>query len=202
MQAARAEGIDSDSLPDFLELEHGGEFQLLGQDELGPSEIDELRNQVEDDGDESESETERIMLAAVRAGQHLFAVNVLRNCGNQCVFCGLRPSTFGGRRMLIAGHIKPWRDSTPRERLDLRNGLAACPAHDVAFDTGLITIDDDMHVRFADSLAAATCTDPMVKHFYGQPPMLDTIQLPSWADLPRPEYLDWHRQHVFVGRRP
>jgi putative restriction endonuclease len=38
--------------------------------------------------------------------------------------------------MLLAGHIKPWRDSTPIERLDPRNGLAACPAHDVAFDTG------------------------------------------------------------------
>jgi hypothetical protein len=30
--------------------------------------------------------------------------------------------------------------------------------------------------------------------------MLDTIQLPSWADPPHPKYLDWHRQHVFIGR--
>ena len=29
--------------------------------------------------------------------------------------------------MLVAGHIKPWKDSTSAERLDLRNGLAACP---------------------------------------------------------------------------
>jgi hypothetical protein len=39
------------------------------------------------------------------------------------VFCGLRPSWFGATRMLLAGHIKPWKDSTPAERLDPRNGL-------------------------------------------------------------------------------
>ena len=32
-------------------------------------------------------------------------------------------------------------DSTSAERLDPRNGLAACPAHDVAFDTGKITVN-------------------------------------------------------------
>jgi hypothetical protein len=37
LTAARAEGIGADRLPDFLGLEHGGEFGLLGQDELGPS---------------------------------------------------------------------------------------------------------------------------------------------------------------------
>ena len=45
---------------------------------------------------------------------------------------------FGGRRMLVASHIKPWKDSSPRERLDHRNGLAACPTHDAAFDAGLL----------------------------------------------------------------
>jgi predicted restriction endonuclease len=39
--------------------------------------------------------------------------------------------------MLVAGHIKPWKDSTSAERMDLRNGLAACLSHDLAFDTGL-----------------------------------------------------------------
>src|ERR1700678_859516 len=34
LQAARAEGVGSDRLPDFLGLEHGGELALLGQEEL------------------------------------------------------------------------------------------------------------------------------------------------------------------------
>ena len=40
LNAARDEGIGEDRLPDFLGLEHGGEFALLGQDELGPSALE------------------------------------------------------------------------------------------------------------------------------------------------------------------
>ena len=40
LTAARAEGIGTDRLPDFLGLEHDGEFDLLGQDELGPSALE------------------------------------------------------------------------------------------------------------------------------------------------------------------
>ena len=91
--------------------------------------------------------TEQIILAAARVGQHVFAVNVLSNCGQRCVFCGLKPLASGAKRMLMAGHIKPWKDSAPSERLDLRNGLAACPDHDVAFDTGLLTAGAGPRVR-------------------------------------------------------
>jgi predicted restriction endonuclease len=76
----------------------------------------------------SEKQTEQIIQAAARVGQHVFALNVLSNCGQRCVFCGLNPSAFGAKRMLVAGHIKPWKDTAPSERLDPRNGLAACPA--------------------------------------------------------------------------
>jgi putative restriction endonuclease len=37
LRAARAEGIDRDRLPGFLDLADGGEFALLGPDELGTS---------------------------------------------------------------------------------------------------------------------------------------------------------------------
>jgi putative restriction endonuclease len=57
--------------------------------------------------------------------------------------------------MLLAGHIKPWRDRTPTERLDPRNGLAACPAHDVAFDTGMLTVNGGLRIHAARSLADA-----------------------------------------------
>jgi putative restriction endonuclease len=47
LRAARAEGIDRDRLPDFLDLEDGGEFALLGQDELGTSVFESaLRDQI------------------------------------------------------------------------------------------------------------------------------------------------------------
>jgi hypothetical protein len=153
LHAARAEGIDQHNLPDFLGLEHGGEFALLGQDELGTSVFENaLKDQIKRavaGNDLPGLDTERIILAAARVGQHVFALNVLNNCGRRCVFCGLNPSAFGARRMLLAGHIKPWRDSTPAERLDPQNGLAACPSHDVAFDTGLLTVSTELVIHIA-----------------------------------------------------
>lgn len=198
VHAARAEGIGSDRLPDFLQLEQGGEFDLLGQEELSNLEPEDL--QEGDDESAPDPETERILLAAARAGQHVFARNVLDNCGERCVFCGIEPRRFGARRMLLAGHIKPWRDSTAKERLDTRNGVAACPTHDVAFDTGLITVGNDLMVRMSEQLGRAVLNDELVRRYYGQPPMLDSLLLPAGAQRPLPKYLDWHRKYVYAER--
>ena len=82
-------------LPDFLGLEGGGELALLGQEELDISVLEAgLREQMSGHSGtsvSSELETERILLAAARVGQHVFARQVLANCGSTCVFCGLRP---------------------------------------------------------------------------------------------------------------
>jgi putative restriction endonuclease len=202
LYAARAEGIGHDRLPDFLGLEDGGEMELLGQDELSALDQDELADDPGDgEGDQAvDPETERIRAAAARVGQHVFAQHVLSNCGGSCVFCGLQPSTFGGRRMLLAGHIKPWRDSTHRERLDLSNGLAGCPSHDVAFDTGLLTVEDDLRITLAASLSQAVRVDMLAKQYYGSPPLLTALRLPQTAQRPGARYLDWHRGHVFTDR--
>jgi putative restriction endonuclease len=203
LQAARAEGIGPARLPDFLGLEHGGELILLGQEELDISVLEaSLRDQIERDAGHSvwsPLETERILLAAARVGQHVFAQQVLANCGSRCVFCGLQPAAFGARRMLLAGHIKPWKDSTSSERLDTRNGLAACPAHDVAFDTGLLAVNGGLRIHVARSLSDATAADPLARQYYGRPPLRQTLLLPADAQPPARKYLDWHRQKIFVA---
>ena len=203
LSAARAEGIGEDRLPDFLGLEHGGELDLLGQDELQASMLEAaFKEQIAQRASEglwSEQQTEQIILAAARVGQHLFAVNVLSNCGQRCVFCGLKPMTFGAKRMLLAGHIKPWKDSAPSERLDPRNGLAACPSHDVAFDTGLLTVGSELQIRVSEALADAVREDPVTRQYYGRPPLLEMLLLPDGAQLPARKYLDWHKTNVFVA---
>jgi hypothetical protein len=132
---------------------------LLGQDELGTSVFESaLRDQIvrsAAEGDWPEQDTERTILAAARVGQHVFPLNVLTNCGRRCVFCGLNPSPGVARRMLLAGHIKPWKDSSAAERLDPRNGLTACPSHDMAFDTGMLTVSADPKIHIARPLADA-----------------------------------------------
>lgn len=203
MGAARAEGIGRDRLPDFLGIENGGELALLGQEEISLPVVEEVMRDViarmTAGGDWKLRETEQIVLGAVRVGQHVFARNVLANCGDRCVFCGFRsPSEHGGRRMLLAGHIKPWKDSAPNERLDLRNGLAACPAHDAAFDKGMITVNGGLTIHLARSLANAVQVDPLARQFYGRPPLRETLLLPTGAQTPARKYLDWHRDRVFA----
>jgi putative restriction endonuclease len=205
LNAARAEGIGQDRLPDFLNLAEGGELTLLGQEELGIAELDAVRDEAAREAAGSawsEPETERILLGAARVGQHLFARSVLRNCDGRCVFCGLNPSTFGARRMLMAGHIKPWRHCAPRERLDHRNGLAACPAHDVAFDTGLIAIDRVLRIEVSRRLADAVEADQIARHYFGRPPMLSSLLLPYGAEPPILKYIEWHRGNIYLAARP
>ncbi len=203
LSAARVEDIGEDRLPDFLGLEHGGELDLLGQDELQTSTLEaafkEQIAQRASEGVWSEKQTEQIILAAARVGQHVFAVNVLSNCGKRCVFCGLKPMAFGAKRMLVAGHIKPWKDSAPSERLDLRNGLAACPDHDVAFDTGLLTVGAGLQIHFSEALANAVRGDPLTRQYYGRPPLLERLLLPDDAQQPARKYLDWHKTKVFIA---
>jgi putative restriction endonuclease len=202
LSAARAEEIGPGRLPDFLGIEHGGELALLGQEELDISALEaELREQIARRlaaSGRTDPETERILLAAARVGQHVFAQQVLANCGSRCVFCGLSPAAFGARRMLLAGHIKPWKDSSPGERLDPRNGLAACPAHDVAFDTGLLSVNGGLRIHVARSLADAVQNDPLARQYYGHPPLGEVLLLPPGAQVPARKYLDWHRQKIFL----
>lgn len=204
LAAARAEGIGPDRLPDFLGLEAGGSLMLLGQDELEPSVLEAaLQQRLEDwqrrPGDLSERETERVLVAAARVGQHLFASHTLRNCGHRCVFCGFAPPTFQAPRMLVASHIKPWRDSDNRERLDHRNGLAACPTHDVAFDVGLLTVNGGLRIHTASRLLAAMETDQLARQYFDRPPLREVLLLPEGADPPAVEYLRWHRERIFAA---
>jgi len=204
MGAARAEGIGRDQLPDFLGLEHGGELTLLGQEEVSLSLVDEavhdaIRRMTEG-GEWKERETEQIVLGAVRVGQHVFARNVFANCADRCVFCGfISPPAPHGKRLLLAGHIKPWKDSSPRERLDPRNGLAACPAHDAAFDKGMITVDGGLRIQLTSSLADAVLADPLARQFYGCPPLREALLLPIGAQIPARKYLAWHHENIFAN---
>jgi len=100
--------------------------------------------------------------------------------------------------MLLAGHIKPWKDSTPAGRLDPRDGLAACPAHDVAFDTGMLTVSGGLRIHLARPLADAIQAGPLARQYYGRPPLREGILLPETAQAPAPKYLDWQRQEVFI----
>lgn len=205
LSAAREAGIGPDRLPDFLDLEGGdAAMLLLGQEELTESELESaVQNACADwlrtRNDLDERITERLLVAAARVGQHRFARDVLHNHRHRCVFCGLSIASSGAtvRRMLIASHIKPWRDCTPAERLDTRNGLTACPTHDVAFDTGLMTVNGGLRIHIDPALRHSVRDNPASRAAFGRPPLGERLLLPEDASRPHLSYLRWHHDHVY-----
>lgn len=120
--AARSVGIDETRLPDFLDLEIRRDVQLLGQEEIEPalvSAVEERANLYLAAGLD-EPQTVRLAEVNLRVGQHRFAREVLTNYGHVCAFCRLDPPQALEVTLLRASHVKPWRDSTASERLDLR----------------------------------------------------------------------------------
>lgn len=207
LRAARDRGIEADRLPDFLGLEDGDDIvELLGQEELPESDVeaavqDAWARWTEERADLDERTTERLLVATARVGQHRFAHEVLSNHRHRCVFCGLSIQTSGSRarRMLVASHIKPWRTCTPTERLDARNGLTACPTHDVAFDTGLMTVDDRLRIHIVPELAASVGDDPALQAVFGSPPLGEGLRLPAEANTPHVDYLHWHHRNIYLS---
>ncbi|MFN8635990.1 MAG: HNH endonuclease [Chloroflexota bacterium] len=207
VKAARREGFDGDHVPDFLNwLDAAPQPDLIGQDELGSREIavalndntEEIRD-LQRAYDFGDLETSRIVEQRVRLRQHVFASAVVAQYQHRCAFCGFDASALRGRRLLVASHIKPWAASTNRERLDSRNGIAACAIHDSAFDTGLLTVQADLTVRRAPSLEAVLQPDTAAERLFGPDTLRTRLLVPPDAPGPRAAYLIYHARHVYRG---
>lgn len=77
--------------------------------------------------------TEKDSIVKSRIGQGIFR-NELIEYWHGCAISQC-PFTW----MLIASHIKPWRDADNQERLDTYNGLLLLPNYDKLFDLGYIS---------------------------------------------------------------
>lgn len=93
--------------------------------------------------DASIPETQRLQLTKARVGQGFFRKQVILLDG-ACRVTGVTDT-----RLLIASHIKPWREANNAERLSGYNGLLLSPHVDALFDEQFITFEDDgrMHVH-------------------------------------------------------
>lgn len=86
------------------------------------------------------TKTEEERLIKTRIGQDKFR-RALLNGQRKCVMCGMDVE-----ELLVASHIKSWRDSTNDERLDINNGIILCANHDALFDKGFITFNDNGNI--------------------------------------------------------
>lgn len=93
--------------------------------------------------DPSIPETQRLQLAKARVGQGYFRKQVILLDG------ACRVTGVSDTHLLIASHIKPWREASNGERLSGHNGMLLSPHVDALFDEQWITFEDDgqMHVH-------------------------------------------------------
>ena len=210
LRAARHMGIGAPRLPDFLRLEQSNDYSVLGLADVADSKFDELIEQeaaqlraakLRHNQELSSAETTRIVQHRARVGHKAFATEVLRRFDSTCGFCGMAPRSLQGNRLIIASHIKPWADSTNRERRDPRNGVAACPTHDAAFDKGLITVNGGLRVHRSQRLRASVQRDKGVEHNFGES-LREALIVPSGVEPPRSAYLRWHHEHVYQDSLP
>ena len=128
--------------------------------------------------------TTREALANARVGQGAFRDQVLQIWGLRCCVTG--STTLDAIR---ASHIKPWRNSNDRERLDPYNGLSLIATLDALFDAGLIAFAPDGKLLISSRL------DANEKELLG----LDGRQLIRQPDNRTASYLAYHRKSIFRG---
>lgn len=128
--------------------------------------------------------TEAERLVVQRVGQEIFRDRLMAYWGGCCPLTGITD-----HHLLRASHIKPWaKCETDAERLDVHNGLLLSALWDAAFDTGLVTFEDDGSPRLHSSLS---------------PEARDALRWNSpipLTDQHRTQ-LTWHRQHEFKQGR-
>ena len=124
--------------------------------------------------------TERRAVQIARIGQSHFRRALLQR-DERCLLCEMEQ-----RELLVASHMKPWRDANDWERLDVANGLLLCAGHDRAFDVGLITFEPSGQIVYSDALHDTTAR---LLHLHPR------LHIPLTSDQ-RP-YVEWHNEHVF-----
>ena len=106
-------------------------------------------NKVENDS--ALSTTEREAIVKSRIGQGKFREKLIE------YWHGCSVSSFSRFDLLIASHIKPWKEADNNQRLDVFNGLLLLPNYDKLFDKGYISFDDNGYIifsRFIDNVYA------------------------------------------------
>ena len=133
--------------------------------------------------------TEKLSLVKVRRGQQFFRQVILNAYGVRCCITGISVS-----RLLVASHIRPW-SVFPDDRLNPGNGLCLSSLHDAAFDSGLITLDEELRVVLSSRLKKHFPHPALEQNF--TPYEAIPIRLPDMLTHPSAEFLRHHREVIF-----
>lgn len=127
----------------------------------------------------------------VRVNQAFFRNAVLSSYCSTCCITGISTPN-----LLVASHIKPWKDSSPVEKTDPRNGICLNALHDKAFDQGYITVKNDYTIVVSKQLKDIYDGESIKKYFG----FYDSKQIIMPEKfLPNQIYLEYHNDVIFRG---
>lgn len=136
---------------------------------------------------------ERDVVIKQRVNQSVFRSMILSNYEERCAITGINIP-----ELLVAGHIIPWAESSPQQKLNPENGICLSALYDKAFDKGLITISpDDFTVSLSSALCEYESHEFFDRHFgsiRGQ-----KIIMPI-EHSPNRDFLAYHRDRIFLGK--
>lgn len=131
--------------------------------------------------------TGRPVLVIPRLGQASFRLAVLEAYGNQCAV-----TTEHSLPVIDAAHIQPWADGGEHR---VSNGLPLRRDLHRLFDLGYVTVRTDLTFAVSGRLREEYANGRAYYELDGR-----QIRLPAdKRQLPDPQRLAWHEQHVFLG---
>lgn len=137
-------------------------------------------NSIKEDNSIETTEKEAIIIS--RVGQGVFRLKLI-SYWNGCSITGCK-----NYPLLMASHIKPWRKSNNKQRLDPFNGLLLLPNLDKLFDKGYISFDNKGRMICSDFLPDDD------RHFFG---VSQSMRLRN-IDSKHFPYLQYHREHCLL----
>lgn len=158
----------------------------LALEELGivtPITSNNVLSEIKDKGSELEDLPSKTRESTVQAriGQGLFRERLI-NHWEGCSVTG-----FENTDLLVASHIKPWRDCTPSEALSMTNGLLLLPNIDLAFDRGFISFNATGNIILSPQLSELDANAMGISQ---------SMKL-RWCYPQHEEFLAYHRSQVF-----
>ncbi|OUO24034.1 HNH endonuclease [Bacteroides sp. An322] len=128
--------------------------------------------------------TEKEALIQSRIGQGIFRKSLIK------FWQGCAISHCSMTDILVASHIKPWKDATNHERLDIFNGLLLLPNYDKLFDLGYMTFTPQKGKAVYSKLLSSED-----RHILG---LTDSLSL-SQITKEHKTYLTYHNEYCFMG---
>lgn len=154
--------------------------QKVNEEELILTSIEKVSNTYLGVLDKTEIE----VIVKQRVG-HSFLKDKIYEQRKECEITHIR-----NKKLLIASHIKPWSKSNNKERLDVNNILLLSPLYDKLFDKGFISFDNNGNILVSKNLEKWD-RDIIFKN-------IKEKQIKINVNANMIQYLNYHRQHVFI----